>query len=917
MEMEPLLEVEGSPLLKLVFRGVHSSMSIGNLEPQSGLFTLLHGGSSICALAGQALRSVLSLDSRCSVSFLQHPARQNGVMEISLLKMIVNGISSFLHLSFSGNMNSAPVPKYYQKAEEILKLLKPIIDAIVYSELASDEVLNKILEEIDLAVNELKEHVENWHLLSSKVYFVMQVEPLISRIRTSGLNIFLQLKDSQHCLPDELSSEHLQHCSQKLKLLGHEETSPVIQEAITEHLENVGPSSELLSKIADSLGLRSNQEVLIEAVALERLKENAEQTEKTAEAELIDQMIAVVTHMHERLVMLKQAQSISPVPIPADFCCPLSLELMTDPVIVASGQTYERAFIKNWIDLGLTVCAKTRQTLVHTNLIPNYTVKALIANWCESNNVQLVDPTKSTNLNQACVLHGYMESGTTRESPVFVHSRSNQPSSPESAGSRSFSSPANNLTSGGTQREGTSPLHPRSTSEGSLSGMVNGQYMDLARISPEGLDDRSASSDESSVDSASHPSMSPSRRESSSAFSSEQSQTHIRAVSDSSALSNANFPQETEDDNNNAPQLSTSAGHSREASGELNPGPETAGTTSVASVHREPEFPLRLETRSRSQAIWRRPSERHVPRIVSSPVVETRADLSAIETQVRNLVEGLKSSDVDTQKEATAELRLLAKHNMDNRIAIANCGAINVLVDLLQSTDTTIQENAVTALLNLSINDNNKTAIANAGAIEPLIHVLKTGSPEAKENSAATLFSLSVIEENKIFIGRSGAIGPLVELLGSGTPRGKKDAATALFNLSIFHENKNWIVQAGAVRHLVDLMDPAAGMVDKAVAVLANLATIPEGRNAIGDEGGIPVLVEVVELGSARGKENAAAALLHLCLHSTKFLGKVLQQGAVPPLVALSQSGTPRAKEKAQALLNQFRSQRHGSAGRG
>lgn len=61
-------------------------------------------------------------------------------------------------------------------------------------------------------------------------------------------------------------------------------------------------------------------------------------------------------------------------------------------------------------------------------------------------------------------------------------------------------------------------------------------------------------------------------------------------------------------------------------------------------------------------------------------------------------------------------------------------------------------------------------AIANAGAIEPLIHVLETGSPEAKENSAATLFSLSVMEENKSRIGRSGAIGPLVELLGNGTP---------------------------------------------------------------------------------------------------------------------------------------------------
>ncbi|CAK8566050.1 unnamed protein product [Lathyrus sativus] len=839
-------------------------------------------------------------------------------MKISMLKMLVDSISSFLHLSFSGNMNSEPVSKYHQKAEEILKLLKPIIDAFANSEPASDEVLSKTFEELGHAVDELKEHVENWHLLSSKIFFVMQVEPLISRIRTSGLKVLQQLRVSDECPNDELSSEHLENCVQKLKLLELEETSSIIKEAITDQLDGAGPSSEILEKIADRLGLNSNEEVLIEAVALEKLKENAEQTEKTAEAEYIDQIIAVVTRMHEGLVMLKQTQSCTPVPVPADFCCPLSLELMTDPVIVASGQTYERAFIKNWIDLGLTVCPKTHQSLSHTNLIPNYTVKALIANWCESNNVKLVDPTKSTVLNQASVLHGYMESGATRESPIFPHSRSNLPSSPESARSRSFNSPGNNIpSSGGIQREGTSPLHPRSISEGSLSGIINGQYMDAARTSPTGLDDRSASSDESSIDSIGHPSISPSRRESSGAFSSELAQNHVRAVSDSGAFSDANF-QETQGDDSNASQLSTSPGYSRDTSGELNPGSDTASAAPMPSMHREPEFPPRLmETRSRSQAIWRRPSERLVPRIISSSAVESRVDLSGIETQVRGLVEGLRSTDLDTQREATSEIRLLAKHNMDNRIAIANCGAINILVDLLQSTDTRIQENAVTALLNLSINDNNKTAIANAGAIEPLIHVLENGSPEAKENSAATLFSLSVIEENKVNIGRSGAIRPLVDLLGNGTPRGKKDAATALFNLSIFHENKNRIVQAGAVRHLVELMDPAAGMVDKAVAVLANLATIPEGRIAIGQEGGIPVLVEVVELGSARGKENAAAALLHLCLHSNRFLSMVLQHGAVPPLVALSQSGTPRAKEKAQALLNQFRSQRHGNSGRG
>lgn len=85
---------------------------------------------------------------------------------------------------------------------------------------------------------------------------------------------------------------------------------------------------------------------------------------------------------------------------------------------------------------------------------------------------------------------------------------------------------------------------------------------------------------------------------------------------------------------------------------------------------------------------------------------------------------------------------------------------------------------------------------------------------------------------------------------------------------------------------------------DKAIALLANLSTIAEGRLEIVRGGGIPLLVELFESGSQRGKENAASTLLQLCLHSRKFCTMVLQEGAVPPLVALSQSGTPRAKKK-------------------
>ncbi|XBI20935.1 hypothetical protein VPH35_062128 [Triticum aestivum] len=320
------------------------------------------------------------------------------------------------------------------------------------------------------------------------------------------------------------------------------------------------------------------------------------------------------------------------------------------------------------------------------------------------------------------------------------------------------------------------------------------------------------------------------------------------------------------------------------------------------------------DVRMRGQFVRRQTSDRGFPRITSSSSMDAQGDLSAIENQVHKLIDDLRSDFIEGQRSATSEIRLLAKHNMESRIVLANCGAINLLVGLLHSPDAKIQENAVTALLNLSISDNNRIAIVNADAVDPLIHVLETGNPEAKENSAATLSSLLVIKENKVRVGRSGAVKPLVDLLVSGTPQGKKDATIALFYLSILHENKGRIVQADAVKQLVKLMDPALGMTDKAVAVLANLAMIPEGRTAIWETRGIRALVEVVELGSPRGKENAAAALLQLCTNSNRYCSVVLKEGAVPPLATLSQSGTPRAREKAQALISYFRSLRHGNS---
>lgn len=93
-------------------------------------------------------------------------------MEISLLKALLNNISSFFRLSSCENLDSEPALKYLQKVEEILRLLKPVLDAIVESEVASDEMLIKAFEELGLSVDELRELFESWHPLKSKVCFV-------------------------------------------------------------------------------------------------------------------------------------------------------------------------------------------------------------------------------------------------------------------------------------------------------------------------------------------------------------------------------------------------------------------------------------------------------------------------------------------------------------------------------------------------------------------------------------------------------------------------------------------------------------------------------------------------------------------------------------------------------------------------
>ncbi|KAK8921538.1 U-box domain-containing protein 15 [Platanthera zijinensis] len=298
---------------------------------------------------------------------------------------------------------------------------------------------------------------------------------------------------------------------------------------------------------------------------------------------------------------------------------------------------------------------------------------------------------------------------------------------------------------------------------------------------------------------------------------------------------------------------------------------------------------------------------------VASTEILNIASPEDVEPVVRLCVETLmnSSASIEAKRDSAAKLRLLAKHRPDFRELIGISGAIQALVSLLRSTDSVAQENAVTALLNISLEESNKTHITDAGAIKPLVYALRTGTSTTKENAACALLNLSMIEENRNTIGVCGAIPPLVSLMVNGSSRGTKDSLATLYKLCSSRQNKERAVSAGAVAPLVGLVgERGGGTAEKAMVVLSSLAAIGEGRAVIVEEGGIPALVEAIEDGPTRGKEFAVLTLLQLCSDSARNRGLLVREGGIPPLVALTQSGSARAKHKAETLLGYLREPR-------
>ncbi|XP_062196343.1 U-box domain-containing protein 19-like [Phragmites australis] len=172
----------------------------------------------------------------------------------------------------------------------------------------------------------------------------------------------------------------------------------------------VTPDAEDARLVLERVGVASwsdcsEEAAFLEAELLEGLEAGGENDNDLV---LISGLMAFLVYC--RVVLFdridsKKADTSSPMTRPKASCaawinlevlqCPITLELMTDPVTVATGQTYDRASIKKWIKNGSRTCPVTGERLRSAEVVPNVAVRGIIDQLLLSKGVSVHEPSSN------------------------------------------------------------------------------------------------------------------------------------------------------------------------------------------------------------------------------------------------------------------------------------------------------------------------------------------------------------------------------------------------------------------------------------------------------------------------------------------------------------------------------------------
>lgn len=214
-----------------------------------------------------------------------------------------------------------------------------------------------------------------------------EIGRILSLVPLTKLDLSLDLRENIKHLFQEM-----QHAEFK-EAVAAEEIASRIESGIRDRRYSYNYANDLLAQIAkavgadlDSLSLKKElEELKKEREAAEEQKNKVEALQLEQIANLLSWADAAFNAKEREKQYQDMRLSLGSHPFPAlqSFLCPITKDIMDDPVDVGSGHTFERRAIEKWFAEGHNVCPVSCVELDNLNLRPNMLLKRSIDEWKE------------------------------------------------------------------------------------------------------------------------------------------------------------------------------------------------------------------------------------------------------------------------------------------------------------------------------------------------------------------------------------------------------------------------------------------------------------------------------------------------------------------------------------------------------
>lgn len=283
-----------------------------------------------------------------------------------------------------------------------LEKIRPILGEMLDKKVSDSGAMLEALLALEVQLRKAEELIHKcstkskFYLLVNCRTFVKEIQDVtreigrcLSLIPLANLSLAVETRDRTTKLYTDMQR------AQFKATVAEETIIDQIDNGIRNRQTNSEYSNRLLLEIAKAVGVKSDPASLKEELdMLKREKEDAQARKNQQEMLQLEQIIALLsradaaTSITEKNAIYQKKRGSGgreghPLPPLQSFYCPITQEVMEEPVEIASGQTFERSAIEKWLEKGNRTCPTTKVELENTEIKVNLALKQSIQEWKE------------------------------------------------------------------------------------------------------------------------------------------------------------------------------------------------------------------------------------------------------------------------------------------------------------------------------------------------------------------------------------------------------------------------------------------------------------------------------------------------------------------------------------------------------